>query len=171
MNLNSNSLFLPHAALAKSHQKVLMFLFQFIYLNNAQCPPKIFCTFQAPMLFIVVDYEQYVHIFMINFFLFIARDLTYHLVHVNTLPLSHTSVLSVNVVSLLVSELICVIQDLGISTWHLFSLPMTIVMEILSILQHSQILPLWVGEEKSHAPTFNVCSRLLNKLWHLLCPV
>lgn len=69
-----------------------------------------------PMLFIVVDYEQYVHIFMINFFLFIARDLTYRLVHVNTLPLSHTSVLSVNVVSVLVSELICVIQDLGIST-------------------------------------------------------
>lgn len=111
-------------------------------------------------------------------FLFIARDLTYHLVHVNTPPLSHTLVLSVNAVSLLVSELICVIQDLGISTWHLFSLPMTIVMEILSILQHSQILPLWEGEEKSHTPTFIVCSRLLNKLTFcsdfsqaLLCPV
>lgn len=59
--------------------------------------------FSGPMLFIVVDHEQYVHLFKINFFLFIARDLTYHLVHVNTLPLKHTSVLSINVVSLLVS--------------------------------------------------------------------
>lgn len=75
------------------------------------------------MLFIVVDHEQYMHLLMINFFLFIARDLTYHLVYVNTLPLSHTPALNVNVISLLVSELICVIQDLGISTWHLFSLP------------------------------------------------
>lgn len=124
--------------------------------------------FSGPMFFMVVDHEQYVHLLMINFFLFIARDLTYHLVHVNTPPLSHTLVLSVNAVSLLVSELICVIQDLGISTWHLFSLPMTIVMEILSILEHSQILPLWEGEEKSHTPTFIVCSRLLNKLWHLV---
>lgn len=70
--------------------------------------------FSGPMLFIVVDHEQYVHLFMINFF-FIARDLTYHLVLVNTLPLKHTTVLSINVVSLLVSELICVIQELGIS--------------------------------------------------------
>lgn len=75
--------------------------------------PKYSVLFR-PHAFYVVDHEQYVHL-MINFFLFIARDLTYHLVHVNTPPLSHTPVLSVNAVSLLVSELICVIQDLGIS--------------------------------------------------------